>query len=77
MFEVASFDIRYNCILGRPFHLKFMVVIHTTYATLKMPGPKIMITIKADQRGTLACENATLMQAGRFGEKWPRNKPPR
>jgi hypothetical protein len=26
-FEIASFDIRYNCILGRPFLLKFMAVI--------------------------------------------------
>jgi hypothetical protein len=54
-FEVASFDIGYNYILGRPFLLKFMVVIHTAYATLKMPDPKGMITIKADQRDTLAC----------------------
>jgi hypothetical protein len=36
-FEVASFDISYNCILGRPFLLKFMAVIHTAYATIKMP----------------------------------------
>jgi hypothetical protein len=38
-FEVASFDIRYNCILGRPFLLRFMVVIHIAYATIKMSGP--------------------------------------
>jgi hypothetical protein len=37
-FKVASFDIGYNCILGRPFLLKFMAVIHTAYATIKMPG---------------------------------------
>jgi hypothetical protein len=48
-FEVASFNIVYNCILGRHFLLKFMAVIHTVYATMKMPGPKGMITIKADQ----------------------------
>jgi hypothetical protein len=36
-FKVVSFDIRYNCILGRPFLLKFMVVIHTVYTTVKMP----------------------------------------
>jgi hypothetical protein len=36
---------------------------------LKMPGPKGMITIKADQCDALACENATLMHVGRFGEK--------
>jgi hypothetical protein len=63
-FEVGNFDIRYNCILGRPFLLKFMVVIHTAYATLKMSGPKGVITIKVDQCDALACEKATLMHAG-------------
>jgi hypothetical protein len=51
------------------FLLKFMVAIHTTYATMKMPGPKGVITIKADQRDTLACENASLSHVGRFGNK--------
>jgi hypothetical protein len=69
MFEVVSFDIGYNCILGRPFLLKFMVVIHTAYATIKMSGLKGVITIKSDQRDTLTCENAALMHAGRFGAK--------
>jgi hypothetical protein len=46
-----------------------MTVIHTAYATLKIPSPKGVITIKTDQRDTLACENATLMHVGRFGEK--------
>jgi hypothetical protein len=69
MFEVASFNIDYNCILRKSFLLKFMAVIHTSYATLKIPGPKGMITIKADQRNTLACENTTLTHAGRFDEK--------
>jgi hypothetical protein len=64
IFKVASFDIGYNCILGRPFLLKFMTVIHTAYAMMKMPGPKGVITIKADQRDALACENATLTHAG-------------
>jgi hypothetical protein len=69
MFEVARFDIGYNCILRRPFLLKFMAVIHTAYATMKMSGPKGMITIKADQCDALAYENATLTYARRFGEK--------
>jgi hypothetical protein len=47
-FEVASFDIGYNCILGRPFLLKFMAVIHTAYATIKMSGPKCIIVLKSD-----------------------------
>jgi hypothetical protein len=48
-FEVASFDIGYNCILGRPLLLKFMVVIHTAYTTIKMPRPRGVITLKSDQ----------------------------
>jgi hypothetical protein len=46
-----------------------MAVIHTAYAMMKMPGPKGVIMIKADQRDALACENAMLTQAGRFDEK--------
>jgi hypothetical protein len=68
-FEVVSFDIGYNCILRRPFLQKFMALIHTAYATMKMPSSKGMITIKVDQWDTLACENATLTHAGRFSEK--------
>jgi hypothetical protein len=29
MFEVVSFNIKYNCNLGRPFLLKLMAVNHT------------------------------------------------
>jgi hypothetical protein len=69
MFEVTSFDIGYNCIIGRPFLLRFMAVIHTTYATIKMSGPRGVITLKSDQRGAIAYENTTLTHAGRFDEK--------
>jgi hypothetical protein len=69
MFEVASFDISYNYILRRPFPLKFMSVIHITYATMKMPGLKGDITIKAYQRDALVCENDSLLHASRFGYK--------
>jgi hypothetical protein len=68
-FEVASFDIGYNCILGRHFLLKFMAVIHTAYAVMKISSPKGVTTIKADQWDALACENATLTHTGWFGEK--------
>jgi hypothetical protein len=47
-FEVANFDIGYNCILGRSFLFKFMAVIHIVYATIKMPRPKGVITLKSD-----------------------------
>jgi hypothetical protein len=68
-FEVASFDIRYNFILGRPFLLKFVAVVHTAYATIKMPKPKGVITLKSNQHDALACDNTTLTYIGRFGEK--------
>jgi hypothetical protein len=68
-FEVASFDIGYNCILGRPFLLKFMAVIHTAYAIIKMPGSKGIITLTSDHRDAVACENVALTQAGKFGNK--------
>jgi hypothetical protein len=48
MFEVASFDIGYNCILDMSFLLKFMTVIHIAYAIMKMPRSKGVITIKTD-----------------------------
>jgi hypothetical protein len=46
-----------------------MAVIHTAYATIKIPGPKDIIVLKSDQRDALACENATLTHDGRFSEK--------
>jgi hypothetical protein len=55
MFKVMNFDIGYIYILRRPFFLKFMAVNHIAYATIKMPGPKGVITIKADQRDALVC----------------------
>jgi hypothetical protein len=67
-FEVVSFDIGYNCILGRHFLVKFMAVIHTAYTTIKMLGPKGIIVLKSDHRDALACENAMLIHVGRFGE---------
>jgi hypothetical protein len=63
-FKVANFDIGYNCILGRPFLLKFITVIYTAYATVKMPGPRGVITLKSDQRDALACDHPR-----RFGKK--------
>jgi hypothetical protein len=72
-FEVANFDIGYNCIPRRPFLLRFMAVIHTAYATIKIHGPRGVIILKSDQRDALACENATLTHAGRFREKEAQN----
>jgi hypothetical protein len=72
-FEVTSFNIGYNCILGRPFLLRLRAIIHTAYATIKMSGPRGVITLKLDQCDALACENVALTHAGRFGEKETQN----
>jgi hypothetical protein len=74
-FEVASFDIGYNCILRRPFLLKFMAVIHTAYATVKMTGLRGVITLTSDQRDAIACENVALTHAGRFDKEEAQNWP--
>jgi hypothetical protein len=44
-FEVASFEIDYNSIVGRSFNIKFIAVIHTAYATIKMSGFNGIIAI--------------------------------
>jgi hypothetical protein len=69
IFEVVSFDIGYNCILGRLFLLKFMMIIYTPYAIIKLPGPRGVVTLKSDQRDALACKNPSLTHAGKFGKK--------
>jgi hypothetical protein len=58
-----------NCLQLHPggrFLLKFMAVIHIAYATMKMPGPKGIITIKADLLDALAYENTRLSHIGCF-----------
>jgi hypothetical protein len=46
-----------------------MSVIYTAYATIKMPSPRGVITLKSNQHDALACENAALTYARRFGKK--------
>jgi hypothetical protein len=46
-----------------------MAAIHSAYATIKMLGPRGVITLKSDQRDALACENVTLTHAVRFGKE--------
>jgi hypothetical protein len=72
-FEVANFNIGYKCILGRPILLRFMAVIHSAYATIKIPGPRGVITLQSDHRDALVCENAALTHARMFSEKEAQN----
>ena len=59
-FEVADFESAYNCILGRPFLKKFMVVVHFAYSVLKVSAPRGPLTIWGDHMGTMACDMKTL-----------------
>jgi hypothetical protein len=54
-FEVASFDCRYNAIIGKLGLAKFMTIPHYTYMILKMLGPQGIITVHADFQGTVEC----------------------
>ena len=59
-FDVADFEIAYNMIMGYPMLEKFMAVVHYAYQTLKIPGPKGIITIKGDQRAAIKCDKQSL-----------------
>ncbi|XP_062188838.1 uncharacterized protein LOC133892118 [Phragmites australis] len=59
-FDVMDFEMTYNVILGRPMLGKFMVVVHYTYQTLKIPGPEGVVTVKGDQRATVKCDKQSL-----------------
>jgi hypothetical protein len=52
---VANFDCGYNAIIGRPGLAKFMASPHYSYMILKMPGPKGIITVRADFQGAAKC----------------------
>ena len=60
IFEVADFDLAYNCILGRPFLKKFMAVTHFAYSVLKVPSAHGPMTIHGDRKGAMACDMKTL-----------------
>jgi hypothetical protein len=54
-FEVASFDCRYNAIIGRPGLAKFMAIPHYSYMISKMSGPQGIITVRADFQSATEC----------------------
>jgi hypothetical protein len=62
-FEVASFDCRYNTIIGTPGLAKFMAILHYSYMILKMPGPQGIITMCADFQGAMECFRGAIQAA--------------
>ena len=59
-FDVVNFESAYNGILGRPALAKFLIATHYGYQSLKMPGPKGVITIRDDRKMAYACVRKSL-----------------
>ena len=55
VFDVVDIPLSYNGIIGRPTLAKFMAASHYAYNTLKMPGPKGIITIRTDKKDAVMC----------------------
>jgi hypothetical protein len=62
-FEIASFNYRYNAIIGRPGLAKFMAIPHYSCMILKMPGPQGIITVRADFQGAAKCFRVAIQAA--------------
>jgi hypothetical protein len=55
-FEVMDWPSQYHAILRCPTFAKFMVVPHYAYLTLKIPGPKGMITVQGSFEVSSTCD---------------------
>src|SRR3954466_7497938 len=56
VFELMPFDNPYHCVLGRQAFAKFMAAPHYAYNTMKLPGPRGVITIHGDPDMAAKCE---------------------
>ena len=54
-FDVADIPLPYNGIIGRPALAKFMAVTHHAYNSLKMPTTWGVLTVKADAKDAVFC----------------------
>jgi hypothetical protein len=66
-FEVMDWPSQYHAILGRPAFAKFMAVPHYAYLTLKIPGPKGMITVQGSFKVSNTCDKEFNRLAQIFG----------
>jgi hypothetical protein len=65
-FEVADFETVYNAFLGWSALSKFMVIPHYTYLVLKMPGPRVVISIRGDFKWAFDCDRESCETADRL-----------
>ena len=66
-FEVVDWKSQYHAILGRPTFARFMAVPHYAYLTLKMPGPKGVITVRGNFQRSDACDREFSKISEMFG----------
>ena len=63
-FHIALFQSGYQALLGREAFTRFNAIPHYASLTLKMPGPRGIITVKGNiKRSFSAEENATALAA--------------
>jgi hypothetical protein len=55
-FEVVGFKGAYHAILGWLWYTKFMAVPNYTYLKMKMPGPKVVITVGSSIEHAFDCD---------------------
>ena len=65
LFTIAPFQSGYHALLGRMAFARFNALPHYGYLTLKMPGPRGVITVSGiTERFSCAEEHATALVAG-------------
>ena len=65
LFTIAPFQSSYQALLGRTAFARFNALPHYGYLTLKMPGPRGVITISGiTERSSREEERATALAAG-------------
>ena len=65
LFTIAPLQSGYHALLGRTAFARFNAVPHYAYLTLKMPGPRGVITVNGNtERSSRAEEYATTLAAG-------------
>ena len=65
LFIIAPFQNDYHALLGRTAFARFNILPHYGYLTLKMPGPRGVITVSGiTERSSRAEEHATALAAG-------------
>jgi hypothetical protein len=56
---VVDLNSPYHALLGRPALAKFMAVPHYAYLKMKLPGPRVVITIIGCYKKSIECARAS------------------